>query len=61
MIFYILLTLAIWYVTKLYYTGKFNFDYDHRDEVKVICYSCSRYYWVDKTNLRNPYYCNVCK
>lgn len=55
--------LFTWYTTKLYYTGKFKLDFydDLNDNVKVVCASCSRYYWVNRENRRSPDYCPTCK
>lgn len=59
---YLLVILGIWYVTKIYYTGKFaiNLRNEVDNNVKVICNKCSRYLWVDKQSIRTPYYCNNC-
>ena len=58
----LVLILITWYITKLYYTDRISFDmHPNTNEIKVLCVQCSRYSWVDRDNLRTPYYCNICK
>ena len=58
----IIVILITWYMTKLYYTGRLSFDiHPYEDRVKAICVKCSKTIWVDKDNVRSPYYCVNCK
>jgi len=59
----ILYTLAVWYLTKIYYTNKFTINVKNEDgeNINILCNSCGRTYWIHRENLRSPYYCHMCK
>jgi hypothetical protein len=58
----ILAMLAVWYLTKLYYTKSFFFKPEHIEDglVRVVCVKCARASIISEKNMRTPFYCIIC-
>jgi len=59
-----LLLIAItWYITKLYYTRdlKVNMPKRETDYIDALCSNCAQIIVINKENMRNPFYCMLCK
>ena len=60
----ILLIILTWYSTKLFYTRDPLIHMPELDDhglTTAKCSRCSQYIVVSYDELRNPFYCNVCK
>ena len=59
----IIAIIVTWYLTKVYYSKKitFNLNEVERDHITQICFSCGKYDYIHKTNLRSPHYCMGCR
>jgi hypothetical protein len=57
----ILLMLATWYVTKIYYTHRFTVKFNDVGDPGQVCFRCAKREYPDEANKRVPYYCNGCK
>jgi ribosomal protein S27E len=58
----LLAMLAVWYLTKLYYTQSFFIKPENIEDglVRVKCGKCSRVSVISEKNLRTPFYCMIC-
>jgi hypothetical protein len=52
-----------WYITKLYYTRdpKVNIPKRETDLMDALCSKCAQTIVIHKDNMRNPFYCMLCK
>jgi hypothetical protein len=60
----ILLMMATWYLTKLYYTRDISINMIKLNDPVLMtakCSRCSQNLVISKEHMRNPFYCNVCK
>ena len=59
----LLLLLATWYATKLYYTKDplVHFPVQDKTMGHITCSKCAQTIYTHKDNFRAPYYCVVCK
>jgi exosome complex RNA-binding protein Csl4 len=60
----LILILFTWYITKLYYTKDLLINFPELEDHGLMtaqCSRCSQYLVISQENMRNPFYCNVCK
>jgi hypothetical protein len=60
----IILMMIVWYGTKLFYT-KDPFiripELEDHGLTTAKCHRCSQFIVISQEEMRNPFYCNVCK
>jgi hypothetical protein len=59
-----LLVLTTWYTSKLYYTRDPYINFPELDDHGLMtakCSHCSQYLVINQEQMRNPFYCNLCK
>lgn len=58
----LILIIATWYATKIYYTKEFTIQIVEKDPSMghIICSGCSQTIYTNKDNFRAPYYCTAC-
>jgi len=60
----LLLVLITCYITKVYYTRDLKIHIsglDEHDLMTAMCARCSQYIVISRENMRNPFYCELCK
>jgi hypothetical protein len=60
----IILIILTWYLTKLFYTRDPFINIPELDDhglTTAKCSRCSQYIVVSYEELRNPFYCSICK
>ena len=52
-----------WYITKLFYTRdlKVNMPKRETDYIDALCSNCAQIIVIHKENMRNLFYCMLCK
>lgn len=56
--------LLTWYGTKVFYTQDPLIHMPELDDHGLMtakCYKCSQHLVISQENMRNPFYCEVCK
>lgn len=54
--------LAVWYLTKLYYTKSLSIKSEHIENglIRATCVKCSSVSIISENNMRTPFYCTMC-
>jgi formamidopyrimidine-DNA glycosylase len=53
-----------WYITKVYYTKEFRVSLNNLSQdthMQATCSNCAQTIITHRENMRNPFYCMLCK